>query len=200
MRTTLAYAAKLALITTLCGLWLFATTAQTYACVCAEDPGSPSEALAKSTVVFAGRVIAKRDLDTADSRTVEFKVSTAWKGSVQETMYVLAIAHGTSCYFQFTEGEEYVVYSRSDGTTPKVSLCDRTMRASSDDFDALGEGWVPEPGSSAPYPYEGIGQPALPATGGCNILSQSAHAPMDTWALGLIAGVAWLGLRRRPRK
>ena len=36
---------------------------------------------------------------------------------------------------------------------------------------------------------------AQQTAGGCNIVSLSAHARRDAWALGL---VAWLGLRRRP--
>jgi hypothetical protein len=215
----LAYAAKLTLIATLCGLWLFAGMGQSYACSCV-PPGSPSEALAKSTVVFAGKVVSIRGFEvpasgivsTADLGTIELRVSTVWKGPVQETMFVTTVRDGAGCGFTFTEGQEYVVYSRSDATPPEVSLCSRTRLASNaqEDFAALGEGRTPEPGSRAPEPTatptltptpEPTATPTpQPAVGGCNSLAQSAHAPMDTWALGLIAGVALLALRRHPRR
>ena len=206
MRTTITYAAKLALITTLFCLWLFAGVGRSYACSCVE-PDPPAEALANSTVVFAGRVVAIRGFDipesgivsTADLGTIELKVSTVWKGPVQETMFVTTVRNGASCGFTFTEGEEYVIYSRGDATLPEVSLCSRTRPASQaqEDFDALGEGRTPEPGSRAPEPE--VEQPKNSA-GGCNILSQSARAPRDAWGLGLIAGVALLAFRRRPRR
>ena len=162
-------------------------------------------------------------------------------------MFVTTVRDEAGCGFTFAEGEEYVIYSRSDATPPEVSLCSRTRLAANaqEDFDALGEGSTPEPGSRAPEPTatptltptpEPTATPTLtptpeptatptptptpeptatpiptptpepiatptpqPAAGGCNILSQSAQAPKDTWALGLIAGVALLALRRRPR-
>ena len=250
------YAVRLALVASLFGLWLFAGVGRSYACSCVE-PDPPAEALANSTVVFAGRVVAIRGFDipesgivsSADLGTIELQVSTVWKGPVQETMFVTTVRNGASCGFTFAEGEEYVIYSRSDATPPEVSLCSRTRLAANaqEDFDALGEGSTPEPGSRAPEPTatptltptpEPTATPTLtptpeptatptptltptpeptatpiptptpepiatptpqPAAGGCNILSQSAHAPKDTWALGLIAVVALLALRRRPR-
>ena len=231
MRPKWIYAARLALVASLFCLWLLAGMGQSYACSCV-PPGSPSEASAQSTVVFAGKVVAIRGFDipesgivsTADLGTIELQVSTIWKGPVQETMFVTTVRDEAGCGFTFTEGQEYVVYSRSDATPPEVSLCSRTRLASNaqEDFEALGEGRAPEPGSRAPEPTatptltptpEPTATPTLtptpeptatptpqPAVGGCNILSQSAHAPMDTWALGLIAGVALLALRRRPRR
>ena len=161
MRPKWIYAARLALAASLLGLWLFAGMGQSYACSCVE-PDPPAEALANSTVVFAGRVVAIRGFDipesgivsTADLGTIELQVSTVWKGPVQETMFVTTVRNGASCGFTFAEGEEYVIYSRSDATPPEVSLCSRTRLAANaqEDFDALGEGSTPEPGSRAPEP------------------------------------------------
>ncbi len=40
-----------------------------------------------------------------------------------------------------------------------------------------------------------------PAPGGCGLLSPGAsHAPRDIWGLGLVAAVAWLGLRGHRRR
>ena len=206
MRLASRYAVRLALVASLFGLWLFAGVGRSYACSCVE-PDPPAEALANSTVVFAGRVVAIRGFDipesgivsSADLGTIELQVSTVWKGPVQETMFVTTMRNGASCGFTFAEGEEYVIYSRSDATPPEVSLCSRTRLAANaqEDFDALGEGSTPEPDSRAPEPE--VEQPQNSA-GGCNILSQSARAPRDAWGLGLIAGVALLALRRRPRR
>ena len=110
MRTTITYAAKLALITTLFGLWLFAGVGRSYACSCVE-PDPPAEALANSTVVFAGRVVAIRGFDipesgivsSADLGTIELKVSTVWKGPVQETMFVTTVRDEAGCGFTFAE-------------------------------------------------------------------------------------------------
>ena len=254
MRHEWLFAVRLALVASLFGLWLFAGVGRSYACSCVE-PDPPAEALANSTVVFAGRVVAIRGFDipesgivsTADLGTIELQVSTVWKGPVQETMFVTTVRDEAGCGFTFAEDEEYVIYSRSDTTPPEVSLCSRTRLAANaqEEFDALGEGSTPEPDSRAPEPTatptltptpEPTATPTLtptpeptatpiptptpeptatptptptpeptatptpqPAAGGCNILSQSAQAPKDTWALGLIAEVALLALRRRPR-
>ncbi len=199
---------RLALAASLFCLWLFADAARSYACSCVA-PGSPTEELAESTVVFAGKVVAISGFDVsesgvvsgADVGTIEFQVSAVWKGDVPETMFVATVRDGAACGFNFTEGQEYVVYSRSDASPPDVNLCSRTRLAdhAQEDFAALGEGRAPEPGSGAPGPHDGTANPAPPSTGGCNALSQSAHAPTDAWALTLIAGVAWVGLRRRRR-
>ena len=161
MRLASRYAVRLALVASLFGLWLFAGVGRSYACSCVE-PDPPAEALANSTVVFAGRVVAIRGFDipesgivsSADLGTIELQVSTVWKGPVQETMFVTTVRNGASCGFTFAEGEEYVIYSRSDATPPEVSLCSRTRLAANaqEDFDALGEGSTPEPGSRAPEP------------------------------------------------
>ena len=200
------YAVRLALAAFLLSLSLFADTGQSYACSCVE-PGPPAEALASSTVVFAGEVVSIRGFETreggiyssGDLGTIELRVSTVWKGPVQETMFVTTVRSEASCGFTFKEGQQYVVYSRSEATPPEVSLCSRTSLAANaqEDFAALGEGTQPEPGSKAPEPE--ARQPTE-STGGCNILPQSARAPKDAWTVGLIAAVVFLGFRRRPRR
>ena len=204
MSITWTYAIRLALAASLACIWLFADMGRSYACSCVE-PGPPNEELARSTVVFAGKVVSIRGFEipesgivsTADLGTIELQVGTVWKGDVQETMFVTTVRDEAGCGFTFTVGQDYVVYSRSDSTPPEVSLCSRTSLASNaqEDFAALGEGKTPEPGSRAPEPE--ARQPTQ-STGGCNILSQSVQTPTDAWAFGLILGVALLALRRRP--
>ena len=207
MRLKWMYAVLLALAASLFGLWLFAGMGQTYACSCVE-PGPPAEALASSKVVFAGKVVSIRGFETreggiyssGDLGTIELQVSTVWKGPVQETMFVTTVRSEASCGFTFKEGQEYIIYSRSDDAPPEVSLCSRTRLAANaqEDLAALGEGKLPEPGASASEPDA---EQPKDAAGGCSILSPSARAPKDAWTLGLIAGVALLALRRRrPRR
>ncbi len=213
MRPVWAYAARLAIAVSLLALWLFGDMDKSYACSCG-DRGSPSELLATATMVFAGKVVDTRGYEAPasgiyysnDPVTIKIQVSTVWKGAVHETMFVETVRSKPSCGFPFSKGTEYVVYSHSDDSPPFVGLCSGTRKAAhaKEDFQALGDGWAPEPGSAAPEPPV---EPTQIATqhgdtqlgaGGCSIAQSESHAPRDTFALGLIAGVAWLGFRRRP--
>ena len=176
------------------GLWLYLHPEQGYACSC-PSPGSPSEELAESAAVFMGQVVSVRELErddgkwgTEDPTTVEFKVDTVWKGSASETMYLTTSRSEVSCGFTFVESLEYVVYSR-DGST--VSLCSRTRLLSEAPFDLaqLGKGQEPTQGTIAPTPDVSEYQTG----GGCGL---SPHTT-DLSVAGVIAGIAWLGLRKR---
>ena len=88
-RVGITHAIRLGLILSLSLLWFFANTGQSLACSCVR-PGSPSEELAQSSSVFAGRVVSVRefndpnathDYSSTDPTTVEFEVDTIWKGS-----------------------------------------------------------------------------------------------------------------------
>ena len=100
---------------------------------------------------------------------------------------------GASCGFTFVEGEEYVVYSK-DGAT--VSLCSRTrfIANAQEDIDELGEGEKPGPGSTGPTP-----EPPRDRTGSCGLSLHAGLFPHDASAAALMAGLVWLGLRRRSR-
>ena len=210
-------ATQIALIVSLIGLWLFANTQQAHACSCV-PPAPPSEALAKSAAVFAGKVTSVREFQdpnattysSNDPTTVEFQVDTVWKGPSYGTMSLTTARSGASCGFTFVEGEEYVVYSR-DGAT--VSLCSRTRSIANaqEDFDEHGEGQRPEPGSSAPTPEPqggtdtaGSSAPTPEPQGGtdtavsCGLSPSAGLVPRDASAVALMAGLIWLGLRRRP--
>ena len=204
-------ATQMALIVSLIGLRLFANTQQAHACSCV-PPGPPSEALAESAAVFAGKVTSVREFQdpnattysSTDPTTVEFQVDTVWKGPSYGTMSLTMARSGASCGFTFVEGEEYVVYSR-DGAT--VSLCSRTRSIANaqEDIDELGEGERPEPGSaSTPEPRAVPTPPVRAATrrtgpfrAACR--SMRASSLRDASAVALMAGLIWLGLRRRPR-
>ena len=122
-RVGITHAIRLGLILSLSLLWFFANTGQSLACSCVR-PGSPSEELAQSSSVFAGRVVSVRefndpnathDYSSTDPTTVEFEVDTIWKGPYNETIYLTTARSEASCGFTFDEGEEYIVYSR-DGS------------------------------------------------------------------------------------
>ena len=213
MRPGWAYAARLVIAVSLLALWLLGGMEKSYACSCGAR-GSPYDLLARATMVFAGKVVDTRGYEapesgiysSSDPVTIKIQVSTVWKGAVRETMFVKTVRSAPSCGFPFSRGREYLVYSHSDDSPPFVGLCGGTREAAhaKEDFQALGDGWAPEPGSAAPEPQ--IEPTAIPTqhrdtqprAGGCSIAQPESHAPSDTFALGLIAGVAWLGFRRRP--
>ena len=185
-----------ALIVPLISLWILLHPTQSYACSCV-TPGSPSEEMANSAAVFMGRVVSVREFErndgswsSTDPTTIEFAVSTVWKGPSYETMFLTTARLDGSCGFTFVEGEKYVVYSRNGST---VSLCSRTRSLSEaqHDLTELGKGQAPIPVTIAPTPV-----PFTPR----------ASAPWQTWAIigpavllvvGLMIGAAWLGLRKR---
>ena len=187
MRTTITYAAKLALITTLCGLWLFAGVGQVEACSCGPRP-SPSGAYHSSTVVFSGKVVAIRGFDipawgtysSADRGTIEFRVSTVWKGPAYETMSVTTLRDSASCGYPFEEGREYVVYAYAHGFLegpPTVSYCSRTRSfdQAQEDLKWLGEGLTSLSGTAAQLPPSMIPTPTPEPTA-----TRDTHAHIRT--------------------
>ena len=117
-------------------------------------------------------------------------------------MYVATRKSEDGCGFGFRLGEEYIVYSYNGWTW----LCTRTaiMEMAKEDLVELGEGRSPQPGTKGPFP----GSPEFPpqqspdiewvdpASGGCGLGSATADA---AW-LGMMAGLVWFGVRRRPRR
>ena len=145
-------------------LWFLGNPGQAHACKCAQ-PGTPSEELEESSAVFAGRVVSVRhsfDPDAAsvsreDRTTVGFEVSTVWKGTVHEDMYITTPPTGGSCGFTFVEGEEYIVYAYDSAycdDSYTVGICSRTalLGQAQDDIDAFGEGHAPQAGTGGSAP------------------------------------------------
>ena len=200
-RVGITHAIRLGLILSLSLLWFFANTGQSLACSCVR-PGSPSEELAQSSSVFVGRVVSVRefndpnathDYSSTDPTTVEFEVDTIWKGPYNETIYLTTARSEASCGFTFDEGEEYIVYSR-DGST--VSLCSRTalLENAAADLNELGQGRARPNGSVGPTP-----EPPTTASGSCTFSNDFGSATADATWLGIMAGLVWFGVRRRPR-
>ena len=164
---------------------------QSYACTCI-PPGSPSEALAGSAVVFMGEVVSVREYEGGRNAlrpdTVEFDVKTVWKGPDDRRRSLKTNGDSASCGFPFVEGNTYIVYSRFRS---KVSLCSRTRRVSEADYDlaVLGKGRGLDPVAITPAAEGSESQTG----GGCGV---SPHAT-DLSVMGLVVGVALLGLRRQ---
>ena len=161
-----------------------------------------------------------------DTVRIEFDVQTVWKGTVSQPMVLTTRRWSESCGYPFGEGATYVVYSR-DGST--VSLCSRTRPFSeaTEDLIELGPGQVPisdattpkpevserqpvEPPTTLPFTSENLSpvaptstenstedQPVeSPASGGCGRSAQTS----DLSVVGLMAGIAWIALRRRSAR
>ena len=184
-------ALRLALVLPLVGLWFVSHPGQSYACSCI-DPGSPSEELADSVVVFAGRAVSiDRSLvsgSSLDPIIVEFYVHTVWKGPASQVTHLTTAAFESSCGYSFEEGGEYLVYSWNGW---EVSLCSRTRPLSQAAYDLgeLGPGQTPTQGTTGLKPD--VLDPR--ADGGCGPSPGADGLPL-AW---LVAGIAWLGLRKR---
>ena len=180
-----------------------------HACTCASS-GSPKEALAEADAVFAGRVVALHTpgssfrsgewvISSADLVTVEFKVNRVWKGPRRETLTVETERLGMSCGFEFKEGRKYIVYAW-DGS--RTGLCTRTAPTwmAFVDLAALGKGWRPA-SDTAPLPT--TPHPDADTTSGgrsCGLSAGARRNTADGSMLGLLAGLVWLGVLRRPRR
>ncbi len=206
---------------------LFADDQNVHACSC-EGPTGPAEAFDDSDAVFRGMVISKIGLRSECGSSgsvffrdaaIEFKVTTVWKGELNETAFITTNYHGATCGYPFRIGEEYIVYADGRNGVLRVGLCSRTRPVSSaeEDFEILGEGRNPEPGSTdlrpvpehlgeeclstTPDPSPEMSMPAtLPATGGCVPLVHNARVSLDAAFLLLPVGVIWLRTHSRRRR
>ena len=80
----------------------------------------------KSAAVFAGRVDYIDEDDVGQYPvTIEFDVSTVWKGPDHQTMYLMTSRDRGLCGYGFALDLEYLVYSQ-DGV--RVSACSRTRK------------------------------------------------------------------------
>ena len=219
------FAISLAAAISIIGVTIFAGDDEIHACSCIWR--SPSEAMSNSTVVFAGEVLTKRRIESGWLKfdhyyEIEFRVNVVWKGMVDETSFIYTLPDSSSCggWPWFEEGQEYVIYAHYNNPV-QVFLCDHilSMSEAQEDLEFLGKGMKPDPGSVAPTwtpPLEPTPEPTptpsstLVSTptptiqnesensgGGCNLLARSSRTDFGTLPLGLVAGMAWLGVRRR---
>lgn len=125
------------------------TPGRSCACFCI-PPGSPAEELARSTAVFSGQVIniapsSDPVWGDVESVRVTFRVSNVWKGPSRSTLAVLTARSGINCGYEFSAGQEYLVYAHGTEDRLEVWACSRTqpLSAVSEDLAALGAGNIP---------------------------------------------------------
>ena len=220
---------RLVLMVSLSGTWLVVHPETSHACSCLPlDP--PPLALEEADAVFVGRVASLRHTEsqdgwvsTADPVTVEFDVSTIWKGRNSKTLRLRTNRSEVSCGYEFIEGREYLVYAHSS----RVSYCSRTrpLSTAAQDLAELGPGQTAGQVAPAPTPTvsvperNGAGQDAstptppkseaqasavselqTPAASESQTSSSGCGASPDTIDLavvGLMVGAVWFGVGRR---
>lgn len=130
---------------------LFVLPTNSFACSCV-PPESPEKELVRSTAVFSGKVIDIQDRSAnfpaksdADPLLVRFEVDKTWKGVTQSQVLVSTAGEYTSCGFEFTENNEYLVYAMEVDGELNVTLCSRTSLLSSatEDIKVLSTGEEP---------------------------------------------------------
>jgi hypothetical protein len=125
---------------------------------------SVSEELKHSTVVFSGKAVAEeyRPIVTrqpgwpegGEILVIQFSVERWWKGSGGgEVFLYTGVSRSPGGYtrilsegFNFSVGEEYLVYAFGDVDNLTTTACERTTKLEKGDEDlkALGEGRLPE--------------------------------------------------------
>ena len=197
-RLPFVFVVRATLMALLLGTGFVVVPRPAYACYCVE-PYSTVEALNSASTVFSGRVVSVGEYggqgelrSHTDQVVVEFEVGTFWKGDDRPTVYLTTPGSGSSCGPGFVEDVEYLVYSE-DGV--QVSICSRIRRLSeaSDDLAALGEGRSVASGRDDPTSAEPETSDSKVPGIGCGLGSQTA----DISVVGLMAGVVWLGFRKR---
>ncbi|RBW68044.1 hypothetical protein [Bacillus taeanensis] len=130
-----------------------------YACSCIE-PGTPSEELNNSKAVFTGKVLEITEDETNYEKEVVFEVLSTYKGVTEPQVTLYTGMNSAACGFNFTVGEEYLVYATGDGRL-QTTLCSRTaeLAAANEDLKELGKGEEPEKevevkeDSGNPFPF-----------------------------------------------
>lgn len=122
----------------------------TSACKCAGVPSAESE-FKRSKAVFSGKVLKIEDKEVNDylSKSILFEVTNTWKGVEESQIIITTGQGGGDCGFDFTEGQEYLVYANESDMYGEKSLitgiCNRTNHMGSlmEDLKVLGAGQPP---------------------------------------------------------
>lgn len=122
-------------------------------CPCPEY-SDPLVSLEQSTAVFSGRVLTIHDdsdvspITGTGMKKVDFRVDRGWKGIERTRISVSTSNSSAACGYEFSTGEEYLVYASGEKGDLQVSLCSRTQTAidvGSEELAALGEpAFLPE--------------------------------------------------------
>ena len=112
-----------------------------YGCSCSFQ--SPNEALKNADAVFMGKVIGFISDPSGSITGAEFDVQKSWKGNSENKVAVSSWAN-TSCYYEFSLNETYVVYANGKESL-STHLCSGTKLFADayEDLRALGVGSIP---------------------------------------------------------
>lgn len=133
------------------GLLLAATPREAAACSCA-GKGSPEDACERSSAVFAGKVVKVTRNDANYRVTATFEVTRRWKGAMQAQVDVSTANDDARCGLSFAEGEEWMIYARSEADGLSAGLCSRSRpkAVTVEDREVLGLGFPPVKVGEAP--------------------------------------------------
>ena len=134
-----------------------------YACSCVQ-PAPPLEARDQAAAVFAGTVNAIAPAGPgAEGVFVTFDLTQSWKGPSPAQLTLTTSASSASCAFEFTPGEQYLVYGFPQDGRISTNLCSRTARLADAgaDLEALGPG-TSVAAAPAPVTTETMGVPWVP--------------------------------------
>ena len=216
MRTTTSVVATLLLAIVIAVVALSSSHEQAHACAC--PVFSTASKLELSDSVFLGVVVYvdSEQLETKPRNNpqvfediVMLRAIQVWKGDPNEIAFIKARRSrypegrgpaGCSSGPPYNPGYTYVVFSRAHKS--KLGCGAMTTHYGSEeaaeDLEALGPGLIPVPRSVGPIP-ERDPQPTEPP-GSCNAPLGYAHGYADLSSFGLLAPLAWLAWRRRPRR
>ncbi|MBU0953338.1 MAG: hypothetical protein KKA90_02880 [Nanoarchaeota archaeon] len=110
------------------------------ACTCV-PPGTPSEELVHTDMIFAGTVIELEKMVLDGNLKATFLVHTVWKGVEDRLITIATSGSEEACGFPFEQGKAYLVYA--DGVTDfSTSSCSRTalLGTAQLDLEELGQG------------------------------------------------------------
>lgn len=151
------------------------------------------EELEEADAVFAGKVVS---IEHREGVTlVTFNASQVWKGPVAQTLLVATNSSSPACGlgWWFEEGKEYLVYAYVYPDAYGTGMCGRTteLEPARKTLEALGEGQIPDPGTTGP----GVAE------------RQGKGGSTPPWAIGLIgaaaivlAGLGVVAIFRRARQ
>ncbi|OCA90447.1 hypothetical protein A8F94_00720 [Bacillus sp. FJAT-27225] len=121
------------------------------ACSCAV-PESVETELKNKTAIFSGKVIRFEDpransfiQSSADPISVVFEVKSSWKGVKESQVIVNTAKSSASCGYEFSVGNDYLVYAYGDKNQLETGMCERTdlLQQASGDLQILGVGKPP---------------------------------------------------------
>lgn len=172
----------------LLGAWLYQTP-PTIACSCM-PPEQVDREFHKATAVFEGRAT---DINqgfvlwrSPTNTRISFEVANVWKGPANRTITVHSSPSSASCGYEFTIGEDYLVYTNGEQQL-NVSLCGLTKPL------ANAQGDISELNAIVTPISDLAEQPSIDAN---NIMLLLIGGIIVLLALGLAAFIAWQ--RRQP--